>query len=590
MKYDARACHFNMDTGCVELLLRDGRKISIHSLGFRIFVLLAVMIVFFCALVVYNNTAAFGLMLERIHENSENTLVLYQKSLDENLSRPETYLYVFALNDTDLLSLRAAEPQTTSWYTTLNRIKKSFENAAPNYTVDGFFCYQEATDALVLYDQTSNPPPLLWNYIRGIANTEAPSSVWNLNEINGKYYLVRILNLNGYLLGAYISTDTLLGTLVDTKTQDSLLYFSDGSLLLRTPSNDVRLEAPRLKWRRYPSYEIDGTSWMAVSHELKETPLSLTLLLKDSEYTKYQTNFYIIAFIVSLGLFVVWLLLSASLYRWVLHPVHMLTHALEQLRGGDLKVRIPDDAMLDEFREMTTAFNDMVEEIDDLKIENYEKQLSRQKLEALYLKQQITPHFMINCLNTIYQLTENNHADLARQMLQNLSVHLRYTLSSGQTVSLLEELKLVKNYVELSSIRYPGALRLLPSCEESLHNATVVPLMLLNFVENTVKYEVVMGKVLDIHIDVTAREKNQCTRLHICIWDTGRGFSENMLAVLQNLDTYVNSEQEHIGITNVVLRLRQIFPDAAFTFCNRSGAGAQITIDFPYVPFFRIDG
>ena len=135
---------------------------------------------------------------------------------------------------------------------------------------------------------------------------------------------------------------------------------------------------------------------MAVSHELKETPLSLTLLLKDSEYTKYQTNFYIIAFIVSLGLFVVWLLLSASLYRWVLHPVHMLTHALEQLRGGDLKVRIPDDAMLEEFREMTTAFNDMVEEIDDLKIENYEKQLSRQKLEALYLKQQITPHFMIN--------------------------------------------------------------------------------------------------------------------------------------------------------------------------------------------------
>ena len=30
MKYDARACHFNMDTGCVELLLRDGRKISIN--------------------------------------------------------------------------------------------------------------------------------------------------------------------------------------------------------------------------------------------------------------------------------------------------------------------------------------------------------------------------------------------------------------------------------------------------------------------------------------------------------------------------------------------------------------------------------
>ena len=33
MKYDARACHFNMDTGCVELLLRDGIKISIDCTG-----------------------------------------------------------------------------------------------------------------------------------------------------------------------------------------------------------------------------------------------------------------------------------------------------------------------------------------------------------------------------------------------------------------------------------------------------------------------------------------------------------------------------------------------------------------------------
>ena len=33
MKYDASACHFNMDTGCVELLLRDGRKISINYTG-----------------------------------------------------------------------------------------------------------------------------------------------------------------------------------------------------------------------------------------------------------------------------------------------------------------------------------------------------------------------------------------------------------------------------------------------------------------------------------------------------------------------------------------------------------------------------
>ena len=33
MKHDERACKFNMDTGGVELLLRDGRRISIDCTG-----------------------------------------------------------------------------------------------------------------------------------------------------------------------------------------------------------------------------------------------------------------------------------------------------------------------------------------------------------------------------------------------------------------------------------------------------------------------------------------------------------------------------------------------------------------------------
>ena len=33
MKYDERTCKFNIDTGCVEILLRDGRMISIDCTG-----------------------------------------------------------------------------------------------------------------------------------------------------------------------------------------------------------------------------------------------------------------------------------------------------------------------------------------------------------------------------------------------------------------------------------------------------------------------------------------------------------------------------------------------------------------------------
>ena len=33
MKHDERTCKFNTDTGCVELLLLDGRKVSIDCTG-----------------------------------------------------------------------------------------------------------------------------------------------------------------------------------------------------------------------------------------------------------------------------------------------------------------------------------------------------------------------------------------------------------------------------------------------------------------------------------------------------------------------------------------------------------------------------
>ena len=562
-------------------------KISIHSLSFRILVLLFSMIVFFLGLVIYNNTAAFRFLLKRIHENSENTLVLYQKNLDENLSRTETYLYSYAFNNADFLSLQSAEAKTTDWYVLLQRIKTNFSNASPLYTVNGFFCYQVSTDTLLLSDKTDNQAPLLFHIIHDIVQAEEdPHPDWFLVDFEGYHYLFRIMNVNGCRLGAYVSTNSLLSTLNNEKSPGSLLYFSDGSLLLRSLDTDVELDSSSLKWGRYPSYQIDDDFWMAISQNLEESSLSLTLLLNFSEYSQYQSEYYMLALFVSLALFGIWLILFTSLHHWVLHPVRTLTGALEQLRNGDLEVRIPGKNQLTEFQAMTDSFNSMVEEIDSLKIENYEKKLSRQKLEALYLKQQITPHFMINCLNTIYQLTENDHSDLARQMIQDLSNHLRYTLSSGQSVSLAEELRLVQNYVDLSSIRYPDALKLVVSCEETLKNATVVPLLLLNFIENTIKYEVSPSLLLFMHIDIWEQEENNCSILHIRIWDTGRGFSDDILQKLLSIDSHIHSEEKHIGIINVVLRLRQLFPDATFSFSNRPDAGAQIDICFPYVPFF----
>lgn len=62
-------------------------------------------------------------------------------------------------------------------------------------------------------------------------------------------------------------------------------------------------------------------------------------------------------------------------------------------------------------------------------------------------------------------------------------------------------------------------------------------------------------------------------------------FSEDILAVLQKLDTYVNSEQEHIGITNVVLRLRQIFPTRLLLLATAPAQALRLPLIFLTFPF-----
>lgn len=250
-----------------------------------------------------------------------------------------------------------------------------------------------------------------------------------------------------------------------------------------------------------------------------------------------------------------------------------------------MDIHISTQKNAEEFQNMSSAFNEMVHEIRDLKIDVYERKLERQRLETQYLKQQITPHFMINCLNTVYQLTDSNHPDLAKQMLRELSNHLRYTLSSGHTVPLSEELKLSENYIELSKIRYPNSICYYADCPEELLNATAIPLLILNFIENTIKYEISVGELMEIHVEISKTEKDGQDFISICIWDTGSGFSEEFLAQLKDLDYYSEHEVYHIGIVNTYLRAKHIYSEPDFRFSNRKNAGAQIHILLPYIPY-----
>ena len=562
------------------------KYIQPHSLRFSIFLLLVLTIFLFSTLVAYNNFSAFSLMRKNVYRNTEDTLVLYQQHLDDTLDRTETWLYTLSINNSSIFTLKNTASNTTAWFGALYQLQNEFRNAMNIYTANGFFCYLPSQERLITRDDQSNSLPFRQVILDSVSREKPELLSWQIFQTEDAYYLLRTLYIDQVYIGAWVSLDTLLDSLTGEGDDSRLVFSGEDGSLYRSRQPLLTITPPRQQARSpFTEESIDGETMFAVSRRLECGDFYLTLLVPYSDVTNANASLYTALTIVLFSFFVIWVLLFLMLNQWILKPVADLTAGISRLRAGNLETRVAENGQLDEFQNMTTTFNTMVSEIKDLKIDVYERKLREQNLEAQFLKQQITPHFLINCLNTTYQLTETDHPELARQMLRDLSQHLRYTLSSGKTVSLGDELELVRNYVELSGIRYPNCLSLFLNCPDGLLHAAVVPLLILNFIENTIKYEVVMGQVLEIHIEISHYPRKDQKRLKIRIWDSGKGFSKNMLAELQNIDAYLEMENYHIGISNVLLRSRHVFADPSITFSNRPDAGAQIDIDLPFLPF-----
>ena len=558
------------------------QQLSVNT--YTLFLLFAVLL-FFLALIAFNNHRAVSVLLDHVYHNTQDTVVLYEKQIDTELDRMETFLYTVAIDNADYTNLIYGDFGSTSWYSCLYHLNKDFTSALSVYTADGFLFYLPENDTFLFSNQIANISVVLQNTLRKEISGEEESRDWEIMEINGSCYLIRFINIGGARLGALVGIPSLIGSLTDTGSERVDLYVTTPeNRLYGLDTGPVTLDFEVLT-DTYAIKNIDGRKMFLVQQPLSNGALYLTRMLPYSEVQALNAALNRDVLITTVLFLLICFSLVFFVKKQIIRPVTNLTKALEEVSEGNLENHISISGQLKEYRQMSKTFNEMVTEIKDLKIDVYEEKLQYQHLENQYLKQQVTPHFMINCLNTAYQLSEPEHLELSRSMLMDLSRHLRYTLSSGQTVPLYEDLQLVKNYVEMSEIRYPGCLALYANCPDAFRQATVVPLLILNFIENTIKYEVVMGKVLEMHIDVTSYETEEEIRLHICIWDNGRGFSPKMLERITAPSYPEPGDTSHIGMTNVIFRMRHIFPDTRFSFCNRPGKGAQIDMEFPYQPY-----
>ena len=149
-----------------------------------------------------------------------------------------------------------------------------------------------------------------------------------------------------------------------------------------------------------------------------------------------------------------------------------------------------------------------------------------QEAQLRALRYQINPHFLFNTLNSLSSLILSQKTDVAEQMLMNLSTFFRATLSADPTadVSLEEEIKLQRLYLDIEQIRFPDRLTVEIDVPDQLLGVRVPVLILQPVVENAVKYGVARSRK-PVTVRISAYE--EAGRLHIKVKDDGEVVSDD---------------------------------------------------------------
>ncbi|GIV60590.1 histidine kinase [Rhodocaloribacter litoris] len=168
------------------------------------------------------------------------------------------------------------------------------------------------------------------------------------------------------------------------------------------------------------------------------------------------------------------------------------------------------------------------------------------ELELETLRTQLNPHFLFNSLNSVRALIAEDPVR-AQEVVTRLAGLLRYTLQAGArtTVSLEEELHVVRSYLALEAVRLEARLRYTIEVEAAAWPVPVPPLLVQTLVENGIKH------------GVARRPGGGCLRI------TARRDGERLSLRVENTGHLDAGATAGVGLRNTRERLRLLYGEAA---------------------------
>lgn len=166
-----------------------------------------------------------------------------------------------------------------------------------------------------------------------------------------------------------------------------------------------------------------------------------------------------------------------------------------------------------------------------LQIRRKQANLIQNDLQQQVLRSQMNPHFIFNVLGSIHNFLLGNDNKKAAKYLAQFASLTRATLeySATETISLTNEINMLKNYMELEMMRNPGkfGVKIIADKNPESDFINIPPMMIQPFIENSIKHgfaEIDYPGILTL----TISDKNQW--IEFVIEDNGKGLSSESSA------------------------------------------------------------
>jgi two-component system, LytTR family, sensor kinase len=197
-----------------------------------------------------------------------------------------------------------------------------------------------------------------------------------------------------------------------------------------------------------------------------------------------------------------------------------------------------------------------------------ELQSALMRAELNQLRADLQPHFLFNALNGIASLVHSD-PDRAERMLVAMSRLLRRTLEvrDASRIRLAEELELVRDYLELSRMRFGEKLTFRIEAGEGVLGLGVPPLLLQPLVENAVRH----GRLAngdDATIEIVAFSEQESLRVQVR--DDGPG-----------CDSGEALARAGVGLSNARGRLELLYGGAASMVLHRQQDQFVVDLSIP---------